>query len=237
MISGVFAGCETAPTAPAVSPTTPDPPRESTVSGTVFEVTQELVRPLSGARVRAVTGWDLGDTSAVSDSAGRYKISGLLDPRGQAVPLWSLDASAEGYSQPCRPILDDWLTGTVDDVNIYLVSGAVLARGTPSHLPTTGPILSGTVLERGTRRPVAGAEVVVDFSHQFMFAGARTITDLEGRYTVCGLTQRYHVFWDEGAVYFPQGGAHLLSRRAADARFTIDRIDVRTLTHLDIEID
>ena len=210
------------------------------MSGTVFEVTHDVVRPLPGARVLAVTGWDLGDTSTVSDSAGRYSISGLRNRQGAVVPLQSLTASAQGYSQPCRPTLDAWLTGTVDGVNIYLVADVDLARGTPSQLPTTGPILSGTVFERGTRRPVAGAEVAVDFSHGFIRfpgAGVRTITDLQGRYTLCGLTQPYQVFWDEGAAPFPQGSAYVLSRRLAGAPFTIDRIDVRALTHLDLEID
>lgn len=199
---------------------------------------------MSGVRVVALTGWDIGDTSAISDSAGHYQITGLRDDRGRAIPLQELTALKEGYSQPCRPTIDRWLTGSATEVNIYLVANDVLATGgTPPLLPVSGPILSGTVFERGSDRgdPVAGAEVVVDFNNGFIISaparGARTVTDAAGRYILCGLTQPYRVFWDEGGEDFAEGSAYVLSRRATDTPVTRLRVDVRVLSHLDIEVD
>lgn len=213
------------------------------VSGTVFEVTTESVRPLAGVRVVAWTGWDIGDASATTDVAGRYQISGLRDNHGGPIPLQALTAVKEGYSQPCRARIDQWLAGSADEVNVYVVADDVLITGgMPALLPVSGPVLSGTVFRRGSNGgdPVAGAEVAVDFTHGYTLVpgvGVRTLTDQVGRYTLCGLTQPYRVFWDEGAGDFPEGSAHVLSRRGAGAPLTRVHVDVRTVTHLDIDVN
>jgi hypothetical protein len=248
--------CNEAPAQPSrpgltAQPGTPAPLSQTSLSGTVFEVTSDSVRPLAGAEVVAAHGYSTSSAShGVSGSGGRYELTGLPDLGGGRSPLQSLVAWKEGYSQPCRPTIDDWLAAEVDDVNVYLVANEILATiGVPSLLPLSEPVVSGTVFERSASGgdPVAGANVSVDFSRYYWRrhgafhlpgSGPFTVTDSAGRYTLCGLTQPYRPFWDEGGVDFPEGSAYVrVSRPVVDAPVTIVPVDVRTVTQLDIEVD
>jgi hypothetical protein len=244
VVGGLIAcnGGPIAPSSPSAAPPVPaerSPAPVTVVSGTVFE----LGRDGAGARVVAASIW--GPKFTTTDSAGRYEVSGLHDLSGKSAtpPLQSLSAIKDGYSQPCRPAIDRWLGGADHDLNIHLVADDILAStGTPSLLPMTGPVVVGVVFERTAqgRHPAAGVAVAVDFSNgMFRPPAAHTVSDAMGRFTLCGLTQPYRVFWDEGADDFPEGIADVYAhRRAANApvSFTHD-IDVRTLSQLELHVD
>jgi hypothetical protein len=210
------------------------------VSGTVFEVTNDSIRPVGGVEILAPTIWGL--RSASSDPAGHYAITGLHDEtgRGAREPLQALFALKEGFSQPCRPTITEWLAGRADEVNIHLVRDEILASsGTPPLLPTDGPIVEGSAFTAdGRRTPLAGVRIEVNFLGFFRPASAWTVSDASGRFTLCGLAQPYRPFLDEGGSDFPRGIADIYaSRRAHDAPITALRnVDVRALTRLEIEV-
>lgn len=249
VVVGGLIACESGPVAPSSRagpqpvPVEPSPSTRTTVFGTVFEVSLHGLRPLEGARVVVASIW--GTKFATTDSAGRYEVSGLHDLLGQTEtpPLQSLNAIKSGYSQPCRPAIGRWLVGADRELNIHLVADDILAStGTPPLLPMAGPVVAGIVFERTAqgRRPVAGAAVAVDFSNgMFRPPAAHTISDATGRFTLCGLTEPYRVFWDEGAHDFPEGIADAYAhRRAANAPISFAHdIDVRMLTQLELDVD
>ena len=210
------------------------------MSGTVFEVTTDGMHPVGGAEILAPTIWGL--RSANSNPAGHYEITALHDlaGRGDGEPLQSLFASKEGFSQPCRPAITDWLAGRADHVNIHLVRDDLLASsGTPPLLPTDGPIVEGSAFTAdGRRRPMAGVRIEVNFLGFFRPASAWTVSDRSGRFTLCGLAEPYHPFLDEGGFDFPRGIADVYAhRRAHDAPITsLHNLDVRAVTRLEIEV-
>lgn len=210
------------------------------VSGTVFEVTNDGIHPLGGAQIMAPTIWGL--RSANSDPAGHYEITGLHDlgGRGDGEPLQSLFAFKDGYSQPCRPTITEWLAGRADDVNIHLAPDDILATsGMPPLFPTDGPIVEGRAITAdGRRTALAGVRIEVNFLGFFRPPSAWTVSDASGRFALCGLAQPYRPFSDEGGTDFPRGIADVSARRRAhDAPITsLRNLDVRTLTQLEVEV-
>jgi hypothetical protein len=206
----------------------------------VFEVTNDGIHPLGGAQIMAATIWGL--RSANSDHAGHYEITGLHDlgGRGEREPLQSLFALKEGYSQPCRPTISEWLAGRADELNIHLVHDDILATsGMPPRYPTDGLIVEGRAITAdGRRTALAGVRIEVNFMGYFRPPSAWTVSDASGRFALCGLAQPYRPFWDEGGTDFPRGFADVFAwRRVRDAPVTsLRNVDVRTLTQLDVEV-
>ena len=185
-----LAACgQTAPSTP--TPTLPPPPPPSppssttfTVSGTVFEHTFSDIRPQPGVPIR-VRLW--GRTSilldGVTDSAGRYEISGV-PPGASQVTIAPPDGS--DYRAPCPSGGNGPTSDTSFDVHV--VSTTLLSTsGAPASIPSSFLSIGGTVLERvsdGTL-PVAGATVDLAGDDSDRWVYSTTVTDARGRYLVC----------------------------------------------------
>jgi hypothetical protein len=206
----------------------------------VFEVSNGGLGPLRGAEVMAPTMWGL--RTADSDAAGHFEITGLHDlpGRGDGEPLQSLFARKEGYSQPGRPTITEWLAGRTDEVNIHLVADDILASsGMPPLLPIDGPSVEGRAFTAdGRRTALAGVRIEINFLGYFDPPSAWTVSDASGGFTLCGLAQPYRPFLDEGGTDFPRGLADIYARRRThDAPITsLRNVDVRGLTRLDVEV-
>lgn len=160
----------------------PAPPSLFTLSGVVYESTPEGLRPLADAPLDVSAEYQSHNPRTISDSQGRYRISGLSGENLKVV------IEKGGYSQPCRAAVA--LAG--DSVlDLYVVSDArVRQTGLPASMPITPPVLIGFVFERTVSgvKPVVGARVTVDFSGGLGWApSATTLTDAAGRYLLCGV--------------------------------------------------
>ena len=134
---------------------------------------------------------DLFDSSALSDAAGRYTISGIPT---EFQSFWVM-ASATGYpAQQCATVATVYGAEATQDVTLTLRDN--IAVGNPSqppHVPGTRTI-SGVVSEvtEAGRQPVEGAWVGFNtgdsVNDQAVFA-AWTFTDGSGRYLLCGLPE------------------------------------------------
>lgn len=122
---------------------------------------------------------------AISDSAGRYEISGVPESHSQ---ITLAPPRASDYRAPCPSGSTLALTGNAS-IDVHVVSTAVLSTtGVPSSMPRHSFLtFGGTVFERvsGEVLPVAGASVDLagDDSGQWVFS--TTLTDAKGSYLVC----------------------------------------------------
>jgi hypothetical protein len=148
-------------------------------------------------------------------------------------------AQKAGYSQPCRPSIEQWRDGVADGVDIHLVADATLeTSGRPNSLAILPSTLSGVVFEQvpGGVRPISGAKVTADFAWGMSRAGELvTYSDRAGRYFLCGFAQPYHPFWDEGAAPFPSGRAALSVSKSGFTSQRLD-VDVRTSSTVHVEL-
>lgn len=201
-------------TAPAVAFAPSPTPRFAThtLSGAVFESTPHGVHGVSGANIsiwaqEGLSGHHVG--SMVSDSNGTFR---LLNMYNAFIVLY---ADKPGYRQPCAAAFD-FRADTEHDIEI--VPMATLLAGVPSRLRDASPTISGVVFEETPegRTPVAGAEVSLEWIPDLLTAW--TISDGDGRYTLCRVPAG---LVDVGAVksgYFPTD----LAVRMTDADVELD---------------
>jgi hypothetical protein len=192
-----LSGCDSngIPTAPqpvrslasANVPPTPHPSLDRTISGTVWVHGSSGMHPASGAILAGFVetdreGYAMGRLPVGAD--GRYQVS----VPGTAVRVRLKAVTATSY-QPCGVTVTP-AQHVVQD--IHIVSDSRLLGGNlPSQLPITGPVLSGIVYELTPdgRRPVPDARVELDGLWGLGLVTATTLTDADGRYTLCGVAQ------------------------------------------------
>jgi hypothetical protein len=119
-------------------------------------------------------GTSYGLAPVSTDADGRYQF--LNVPNGRVV----LSGAGPHFYQPCAAIATVSGANSVKDLEI--VDSAATRPGTTADSPT----LSGVVYRStgGVRHPVAG--VVIEFEYPPVIA-ATTITDAQGRYSLCHL--------------------------------------------------
>jgi hypothetical protein len=227
------------------TPTAPTPNQQErlpwTVSGIVYEASADGVRSLSGVRVVVDSHSAFGPEPTTTDVSGRYSASGLspYNAANLADLVTGVIAVKDHYSQPCRPRIDQWHGGVASGVDVYLVPDAELrSTGTPASLPMLPTVLSGAVLERTPfgSRPLGGATVIADFGWGMSTAGHLvTYSDDTGRFLLCGFSQSYSPFWDEGATPFPTGKSRLRVFKSGMSETNLD-VDVSSNRAVQIEL-
>ena len=169
-----------------VGPPVREPPGESppvatggsySISGVLTLRTASGAAPLAGAAVGAfvitTNGVGYGLAAVTTDADGRYQLSA---PNGHVV----LGAGAPHSYQPCAAIAT--VNGANGVKDFEVVDSAVTRPATTTDSPT----LSGVVYRKTVagRQPVAGA--IIEFEYSPVTA-ATTITDAQGRYSLCQL--------------------------------------------------
>ena len=161
-----MAGVGPSPSAAPVSAAT------FTLSGTVFDHTNGTPEPRPSVLLR-VNMPDAG-ILLVSDRTGRYRISNI--PPGA---VWVAPPVDSEYRAPCpggaAQLSSDML------IDVHVVSASSLAtNGMPATIPRSSVWFAGTIFETaaGNRRVVGGA--IVDLDDR-----VATLSDLQGRYTIC----------------------------------------------------
>jgi hypothetical protein len=119
-------------------------------------------------------GSGYGMAPAITDVDGRYRFSNV--PNGQVF----LFGGAPHAYQPCAAIAT--VSGANSEKDIEILDSAVTRPLTAAD----SPILSGTVYRstNAGRQPVAGAAIEFEYPAAIV---AQTITDAQGRYSLCGL--------------------------------------------------
>ena len=149
-----------------------------TLSGVITLRTTSGIAPLANAGVSGfvikTNGEGYGIAPVVTDADGRYEFSNV--PSGVVV----LYAGAPHAYQPCAAIAT--VSGANGVKDLELVDSAATRPETTADSPT----LSGVVYRNtgAGRQPVAGA--VIEFEYPYVIA-ATTITDAQGRYSLCHL--------------------------------------------------
>lgn len=148
------------------------------ITGSVVERTREGTRPRPYARVwawvqRSNNGYSAG--SVRTDGDGNYRFPTLPDA------FIVLQAGADGYDQPCASTLHLTSNGAQATIEVVSETAPVYDPDPPA------PALRGVVYEMtpGGRLPVAGARVFVETL--FEIVAATTMTDEQGRYSLCRL--------------------------------------------------
>lgn len=168
-------------------------PASYVVRGVVFD---SVVRaPLVGAVVRVATRDLLGSpVSAVTDSSGRFRITGL--PAGRFLLDFEHDAlDAYGLDAPLREFVLD--TDTLVTVDIGVPSGAVVRTlhcGSTAAAADEG-MLAGFIRDASGEHEFAGAMVTVSWRALALDSGsfhavvqrARATARADGAYRLCGL--------------------------------------------------
>lgn len=172
------------PTSPSPSPSVPAQPpiipvTGPTLSGTVYEVTPQGLRALSGGSYGSVWyGVDGESRTAFAniDTSGRYTIPGL--PPGSRIRLL---ASAVNLQQTCAVSTVFQGSDTVQDIK--------LVRSGTHDATCQGPTLSGVVFRivEGERRPLKGQRVGFYSGNRAPFDVFAT-TNAEGRFEFGGLS-------------------------------------------------
>lgn len=148
------------------------------ISGVVTLRTTSGTAPLAstavGAFVIMTNGNGYGMPSVFTDADGRYQFSNV--PNGLVV----LGAGAPHAYQPCAAIAT--VSGANGVKDLELVDSAATRAETTADSPT----LSGVVYRNTAagRQPAAGA--VIEFEYPPVIA-ATTVTDAQGRYSLCHL--------------------------------------------------
>jgi len=170
----------------------PSPPRGNfTIRGIVTErLVGGGVRPMPGVNVNAWVdagtmgysyGWANGGRR--SDGTGQYELSGLP---GSAIVIVDAWIDGHGYVQQCAAPPTRMEADTT--VDLQLVSRDNVSS-TPDGIPLAPGFrfVSGVILENtpGGQRPVQGT--MVDYEPVMDSPAARTFTDANGRYLICGM--------------------------------------------------
>ena len=181
----------TTPTGPEPGPASASP----TVSGTVYETTQEGRRPLPGVRllVAVQNRGATNGTSTSSDAEGRYEIPAPIVAEGGTARVYAFGGFLR--HQPC--------------VAQTLVSGATAldVEYNPRHLPGTGgsPTVSGRVFKvtSAGRQPESGREVLYYVRNAL---AAQTFTNVDGRYEFCKVPTGAGKVWVSDPLDYDAGG-------------------------------
>jgi len=170
----------------------PSPPRGNfTIRGIVTErLVGGGVRLMPGVNVNAWVdagtmgysyGWANGGRR--SDGTGQYELSGLP---GSAIVIVDAWIDGHGYVQQCAAPPTRMEADTT--VDLQLVSRDNVSS-TPDGIPLAPGFrfVSGVILENtpGGQRPVQGT--MVDYEPVMDSPAARTFTDANGRYLICGM--------------------------------------------------
>lgn len=148
------------------------------VSGVLTLRTTSGTAPLANAGVGGyvimTNGQSYGMAPVSTDAAGRYAFSNV--PNGVVV----LIGDAPHAYQPCAAVAT--VSGANGVKDFEIVDSAAMRQDTPTDSPT----LSGVVYRKAgaEKQPVAGA--VIEFEYPPVIA-AWTITDAQGRYSLCHL--------------------------------------------------
>jgi hypothetical protein len=136
--------------------------------------TAPLANTAVGAYLIMTNGNSHGMASVITDADGRYQFSNV--PNGHVV----LGAYPPHAYQPCAAI------AAVSDANAVTDFEVVDSAATRPETAADSPTLSGIVYRstNAGRQPVAGA--VIEFEYSPVIA-ATTITDAQGRYSLCHL--------------------------------------------------
>lgn len=176
-------------------PTAPTPP--VAISGTVYEHGPFGQRPLANIPLDVSSRWTYFIPMVVTDANGRYSA------RGHEQTEYKARVDAQGYYQPCYA--GTFLRSLEVTLDAHVVSGDTLvSSGMPATLPLIDPVISGQVFERTNQgnRPISGASVIVDFADYDTIPGPApfitTLTDRQGRYTVCGTAGGLIRVWASG---------------------------------------
>lgn len=193
ILGALAAGCgdRTTPIAPQPAPSAGEPSAPSpnpgsgvrTITGIVWEYARDGLRPLANG---ALFGWlESGESGWATgwirvDAAGQYRLEVPADVTRVHLQV-ALDY------QPCAYTV----TPSADvrqDLHI-VTEPSQLGGSIPPPLAGMPSTLSGVVNELTPegRRPVAGATVELDGLHGLGLVIARTLTDAEGRYVLCGV--------------------------------------------------
>jgi hypothetical protein len=175
-ITDISSPAVSTPTEP--KPTGPTPGGPYTLSGVLTLRTPSGTSPLANARVGGylikTSGESYGMAPVLTDADGRYA---FLNVYSGSVVLY---ADAPHAYLPCAAI------GKVNGANgvkdLELLDSATTRPATPADSPT----LSGAVYRKTAagRQPVAGA--VIEYEYPPVIA-TTTITDAQGRYSLCRL--------------------------------------------------
>jgi hypothetical protein len=168
-----------APTVPLAPPFAFFSDRLLRVSGNVFEYTGSGRRSIAGVRVFASGGPGFVQREDITDLGGVFN---FLNLPNQRISLMT-DPDSRYYT-PCP---SGRLSLDLDSViHVHVVSATTLTSGLPKDFPTGG--VWGRVYENtpSGREPVVGALVDVDFHREPHWRRATTLSDPEGRFSVCG---------------------------------------------------
>jgi hypothetical protein len=197
ILSFVFAGCSSpaAPGPATTGPPTPElppPVQAATLSGNVVEPGGQRLLPVVSvnAWVQQASGaaysyWYINGPR-YTDATGQYEMPNL--PIGATVYL---DFKKDGYVQQCA--VEITISGTTQR-DVLLVPKASLSATTAPVPPMPGfRQVSGVVYEAATQGGVQGrqpaANVGVVYNAGPDFDAGETVTDGQGRFLLCGLSQ------------------------------------------------
>lgn len=193
------------------------------IGGLVWDSTR--ARPLAGAEVSVADG----DRSTISDPVGRFALD--------SVPAGPQEVSFRHPRLDSLPVLPRVAEVTVTrgatvEVTLAVPSMATILAalcGAEDRAPGSGAVI-GTVRSAGTREPVAGATVALEWT-DYRVAGGRDLladvqsrrvtTDDQGRYAVCGVPQGVLV-----AAYSAVGDESSAVRRAEVPREDVLVLDL-----------
>jgi hypothetical protein len=196
LVAASATACNRGDTLPGGGPTAPSAPATgtATITGLV------LVHDGNGVNVyqyAPVTGVVLGTgpLPVYRDATGRYIFRPAVGSRLR------LYADLDNHYQPCVITHDVRGDATQD---VHVVSDVrQLGASLPPELLANGPLLSGVVYERtaGGRTPLSQANVMIDGSLVALgIPIARTVTDANGRFVFCGVTESEPLLfsWKDG---------------------------------------
>jgi len=164
-----------------------DPNSGATVSGRVYVHSADGVVPAAGARI---FGWietaSGGSTTGliVTDADGNYSfVPGINATRVR------VNAMSAGLYQPCAVTVDSPAGGATRDVHL-IADLALLGVNLPDAFMQQGSLLTGVVFETTAqgRQPLANAAIDLDGLGGNGLLIANTLTDGEGRFALCGLS-------------------------------------------------
>jgi len=217
------------PLSPSPVSAGPSQPLFFTVSGTVLGHTAAGVAPVEGVRIHGVTRTDRSSANFVldlpTDSTGHY----VLGAAPGSDVLIQVEHLPAGLSVG-RCLISLSIAGNVTrDIDLYSPELQV----SEAEMRATVPTLSGVVFELagGVRQPVKGVSVgLYDEGYVELDSPglpvAGTVTDVEGRYVLCGLPRR--PMW---------GGPSMIEATKTGFQTTLLGMSlVGNVTALDIEI-
>ena len=222
-------GTASAPTGQVQTPFSA-PPATQQLEGRVFDA---ISGPVAGAFVYLYvqlpdgsgysSNYASGGVTAQTGADGRFSV--LVPPEASVV----VDATKEGYVQPCAAIVDTKAMGSVD-VELVALTTLDVWNPPPPQSAASAITTSGTVYELvgGNRQPIAGA--MLWFSVIGDISVATTVSDRDGHYIACNLGHSGIGVLSAGA------GPELLVQAAGYANADIFPIDTSRSAVIDVHM-